>query len=160
MHAVRRVRLVDLVLEETRGGSPDPDEAARLLAGLLAEDPWRHIESSAGLRATLARLAWAKQALPELPDIGDREVAEAAATLCSGQRSLRGLRAADVENVLLAGLPPQCRAKLASVAPERWQLPSGRRVAIDYAAEAGPTVAAQVQEFFGTDESRWWRVRR
>jgi ATP-dependent helicase HrpB len=38
---------------------------------------------------------------------------------------------------------------LARHAPERATLPSGRAAVVDYAAPAGPTVRARLQEFFG-----------
>jgi len=37
-------------------------------------------------------------------------------------------------------------------APSRWTAPTGTRLAIDYGAEAGPTVSVRVQELYGLDE--------
>jgi len=73
----------------------------------------------------------------------------AAVSLLAGGSDLRPLRSADVAGALLGGWTHAQRQALERHAPDRLRLPSGRSAPIDYGAEAGPTVRARLQEFFG-----------
>jgi ATP-dependent helicase HrpB len=145
------VEFLDLPLEASRGGAPDPDRARELLQGLLARDPWRHLGDADALRSFLDRAAWLRAARPDrgVPELGDQAVAAAAGDLCVGRTDLAGLRGADVLQVLRAGLPAAVRTAIDREAPPTLALPSGRSARIDYAAPAGPTVSAAIQELFG-----------
>ncbi|MEM7198787.1 MAG: ATP-dependent helicase HrpB [Planctomycetota bacterium] len=149
---VRRRRFVDLVLEEKRGGRPDPDAAQQLLLTVLRADPFGRLAGDEDLQRFRARVAWLREAVPDLglPVIDEAAVVAAAEPLLAGRDRLAGLRAADVVAQLEYALPATGRRALQQDAPERLLLPSGRRAPIDYAAAAGPTVAARIQELFGS----------
>jgi ATP-dependent helicase HrpB len=150
VRALRRLYFHDLVLEEHAGGAAPRDAARELLTGELARDPWAHLGRQDELRAFLARLRWLRAHQPSLPlpEVDDALVAQAAAALLTG-RSLGELDGAPVLGALLGLLPPGTRALVDRAAPARVKLPAGREVRIDYAAQAGPTVAARIQDFFG-----------
>ena len=48
-------------------------------------------------------------------------------------------------------LPWNMRRRLEDEAPTHFAAPTGTRAAIDYEAEAGPTISIRVQELFGLD---------
>ncbi|MEZ5963371.1 MAG: ATP-dependent helicase HrpB [Planctomycetota bacterium] len=148
--ATRRVRYLDLPLSEVRVDA-DPEQAAALLGAELARDPWAVFGEHKELRAFVARLRWLREAAPDLgvPEFTDAEVAEVAAPLCLGARSLRDLRDASLQPLLEARLPPAVRGRLGELAPARIKLPSGRHAAVHYDKEQGPTVASRLQDFFG-----------
>jgi ATP-dependent helicase HrpB len=52
---------------------------------------------------------------------------------------------------LHALLPHELARRLPSEAPDRFTAPTGSELAIDYAAEAGPTISVKVQELFGLE---------
>jgi ATP-dependent helicase HrpB len=54
-----------------------------------------------------------------------------------------------LHDALLGLLDASQRAKLDTQAPTHFEAPTGTRVAVDYEAEAGPTIAIRVQELFG-----------
>ncbi|MCA8949168.1 MAG: ATP-dependent helicase HrpB, partial [Planctomycetes bacterium] len=128
--------------------------AAAKLLPLLAQDPWRWLgdeKRTADLRRLLARLAWLRERMPDLglPAFDDAALAAVAGELLADRTSLRELDPDALAHLLQSRLsPPQQRA-LRESAPDRIELPSGRAAKIDYAAAAGPTVAARLQEFFG-----------
>ena len=62
------------------------------------------------------------------------------------------MRDVQVKELVLANLSPLQRRTLQQAAPDRIELPTGRDAIVDYSAEAGPTVAARLQEFFGLPE--------
>ncbi len=149
--AAREVRYRDLVLERHRGGELPDGAAAALLQPLLAADPWRWFGAAPELRRLLARAEWLAARNPELglPRWDDAAVAAAALQLLGPGSDLRSLPVADLPQVLLAQCSPVQQRALREQAPDRIELPSGRAAVVDYAAPAGPTVRARLQEFFG-----------
>ncbi|MHC5065167.1 MAG: ATP-dependent helicase C-terminal domain-containing protein, partial [Planctomycetota bacterium] len=147
----RELRFFDLVISQTAGGNPSPEEVTALLRTRIGDDPWAFLEDSPELRGFLDRLAWLRQRTPDLglPQIGNEELAELLASLGSGVRSLKELRSLKILPALRSTLGSAAMAGLARSAPERVELPSGRRVRIDYSG-AEPSVAGKIQEFFGS----------
>ena len=153
VYAVRQVRYRDLPLRAARGGEPPLDEARALLLPILSRDPWRWLGEQKELRRFLGRMAWLAERAPDLdlPAFDDEAVASAALDLLVGT-DLKQLRDAKVKEVLIHRLSPQQQRTLKQAAPDRIELPTGRAAVVDYTAEAGPTVAARLQEFFGLPE--------
>ena len=151
--AVRQQRYRGLPLRAARGGEPPLDEARELLIPVLARDPWRWLGEQKELRRLLGRMSWLRERAPDLdlPAFDDEAVARAALDCLSGT-DLKQLRDAKLRDVLLHQLSPQQQRTLKQAAPDRIELPTGRAAVVDYTAEAGPTVAARLQEFFGLPE--------
>ncbi|HEB51656.1 MAG TPA: ATP-dependent helicase HrpB [bacterium] len=151
--AVREQRYYDLVLRAARGGELPAERVRELLLPVLAADPWRWLGEQKDLRRLVARVQWLRGRMPELelPPLDDDAIAAAAIDLLTGA-DLKQLRDARVKDLLLAQLTPAQRSALERSAPDRIALPSGRAAVVDYTAEAGPTVAARLQEFFGLRE--------
>ncbi|MBM4060211.1 MAG: ATP-dependent helicase HrpB, partial [Planctomycetes bacterium] len=149
--AVREQRYRDLALRAARGGDLPAGAAAARLQPLLAREPWRWLGEQKDCRRWLARAAWLRERLPDLglPAFDDAAVAAAAIGLLGDGTDLRALRDAALQDVLAAGLSQPQRRALQHQAPDRIELPSGRAAVVDYTAEAGPTIRARLQEFFG-----------
>ena len=143
-----------LVIEQSRHGSPDPKEAARLLAVKALEAGLERFTDPDEWRGFLARLRFAAQHSPLSPP-GDEEIRAALEDLCHGLRSFNELKAAasgdGLERSLLRRLGSA--AKLDEVAPERIRLPGGRSVKVNYAEGQPPWVASRLQDFFGMAET-------
>jgi ATP-dependent helicase HrpB len=148
-------RYRDLVLDERIRTDVDPVEASAALARAVAQDPARALGAHAELDALVARLAFLARHMPELGLAADPTplVADAAATLASGMRSLDDLRRADVPAAVAGLLTHRQRTALERDAPSHWTLPSGRRVPVAYARDRPPSVAARIQEVFGLAET-------
>jgi ATP-dependent helicase HrpB len=151
--AVRQHRYLDLPLRSARGGEVTGERARELLLPVLASDPWRWLGEQKDLRRLIARLQWLIERMPEVewPTIDDAAVATASIDMLSGT-DLKSLRDARVKELVLAQLTQQQQHTLKHAAPDRIELPTGRAAVVDYSAEAGPTVAARLQEFFGLPE--------
>ncbi len=67
-------------------------------------------------------------------------------------RGLRDLDDRALEQALMGLLDWDTRQRLDRLAPARFTTPLGSQLAIDYAAEAGPTVMVRVQEMFGLNQ--------
>jgi ATP-dependent helicase HrpB len=73
------------------------------------------------------------------------------APILEGRRTLASLTDKDLENALRSLIPWDVQKRLDAAAPARWTAPTGSRLAIDYAAEAGPTISVRVQELYGVE---------
>jgi ATP-dependent helicase HrpB len=72
--------------------------------------------------------------------------------LLDGRRSLRDVDGEALTGALMALLGWEGRKSVDRLTPSHFETPAGSRHAIDYEAEAGPTVTARVQAFFGLSD--------
>jgi ATP-dependent helicase HrpB len=149
---VRRLGAITLA-EQTLPVEAGEESAKALAAGILSLGldrlPW-----SKGLLQWRDRVMFLRRAEgDEWPDVSDPALTATASDwlvpALLGKTALGQLGAEEFADALHALLPWPLRRRLDAEAPTQFTLPSGRAVAIDYAAETGPTIAARVQEFFG-----------
>jgi ATP-dependent helicase HrpB len=92
----------------------------------------------------------------EWPDLSDAALAASAdewlAPALADKTALSQLGADELGNALANMLSWQLRRRLDDEAPTHFEAPTGTQAAIDYEAEAGPTIAIRVQELFGLDK--------
>jgi len=160
-HAAERVeRLSALFYEElavVESRSPAAGEQAeRILAERAMEAGVARFADAEEIERFLARLEFAS-AWTGLPVLGEKDVAQALASLCRGLASFRELEAAARNGGLLraleARLPEGAAAALERAAPASLRLPSGRQVRVNYARGQPPWIAGKIQEFFGMREA-------
>ena len=152
--AFERMRYRDLILEETRKPVPDPERASALLAEAALARGARSFGEEGEIDRLMARLAFVARAAPESAIVAptEEDVATALREACAGHRSFADLREAGVASSLLSRLPPDRRALLERLAPERVTLGNGRTVRVNYeAGEKPPWVESRLQDFFGSD---------
>ena len=149
--AVRRTRLEDLVIDEAPSAVPIGDESAAILASEAArrmEGGWQLDAAGLGYLARVRCLAaW----MPELglPDLGSDPLAALLPRLCMGRVSLAELRKAPLVPAVQSLLTSQQIAAIEREAPERWQVPSGSRIALVYEVGKSPVLEVRIQEVFG-----------
>ena len=132
-----------------------PDEAtARILSDgaiKLGLDrlPWTKALSQWREREMFLRKAEGE----EWPDLSDAALAARAeewlTPLCDGKTNVSAVAADDLWNAVTNLLPWNLRRRLDEEAPTHFEAPTGTQAAIDYGAEAGPTISIRVQELFG-----------
>ncbi len=138
----------NLVLEETRSGTPDPEQAAELLAERALEAGISRFVDREELDGFLARVAFASEhaAVPKI------DVESAFRELCRGRKSFAELR--NAASSMIAILEQRANSRLLNaVAPTRIHLSSGRQTQINYEVGKPPWVASRLQDFFGMRES-------
>ncbi|HEV2815612.1 MAG TPA: ATP-dependent helicase HrpB [Allosphingosinicella sp.] len=134
------------------GGQDSRAEPAAIEAALL-EGVRRHglglLPWNESARSLRSRAAFARRADPSIPDLSDDALAATLddwlPALLAGKRRL-----AEVEIAL--PLSWDERRRVDRLAPAHFEAPAGSRHAIDYEAEAGPTVTVRVQALFGLAE--------
>ena len=146
-------RLGAVLLAGGRDSRADPTAIeAALLEGVrrhgLGLLPWS--EATAGLRR---RAAFARELQPDLADVSDPALLESLddwlPPLLVGRTRLGEVDAGVLSGTLDALLGWEGRKSVDRMAPSHFESPAGSRHAIDYAAEAGPTVEVRAQALFG-----------
>jgi ATP-dependent helicase HrpB len=154
----RRVRrLGALLLEDKPITTPDPDKLkAAMLDGVrqmgLAGLPW-----SDELKVWRERIAFLRAADESWPDLSDEALLagldEWLGPFLDGVRRREHLQRVDLGAALRTLVPWEQARRLDSAAPTHIEMPSGSRVAIDYANPAEPTLSVRLQEMFGLTET-------
>jgi ATP-dependent helicase HrpB len=154
--ARRQLRLGELVLRDEALPDPPPAAVAAALigairAGGLAVLPWR--KEAAQLRARIMFLRRVEGADAGWPDLGDDALLAGLedwlAPSLDGITRLAQLDRLDLAAILRARLDWARQRALDEKAPSHLTVPSGSRLAIDYAAGETPTLAVRLQEMFG-----------
>lgn len=149
---------VEAVIERRLGGitlsrGPDPDggDPAELLLRAVRDHglailPWSEADTAYRARARFAGIPGLEDA--DLMASLDDWLAPA----LSGKRRMRELSGGALSAALRNRLDWNGQKALERLAPVDYRTPAGSHHAIDYAAEAGPTVTARVQAFFGLED--------
>ena len=154
----RRVRrLGAIVLSEVRLDAPDPDALAAAVRHGVRSEGLGLLRWSEHARRLRDRLATLHRVFGDSEDGGWPDVSDAALLAdpdrwwipaLARARSRADLSRVDAAAVLRTLLDHRQAARLDELAPERIQVPSGARIAVDYSADQ-PVLAVKVQEVFG-----------
>jgi ATP-dependent helicase HrpB len=147
----RRLGTIALV-QQTRKVEPS-DETARLLAEGIAlvgigKLPWNRSLTQWRDRVMFLRRAEGD----EWPDLSDTALAaniDWLVAASAGKTAASDFSSDDLSAALLELLPWPLRRRLDAEAPTHFEAPTGTHAAIDYEAEAGPTISIRLQELFG-----------
>jgi ATP-dependent helicase HrpB len=153
LRARRARRLGAIALaEQTRRVEPN-DETTRLLAAGIARAGVGKLPWTKALTQWRDRVMFLRRAEgDEWPDLSDAALAANInwfSTLFAGKTAISDLSPDDLHSGLTELLPWPLRRRLETEAPTHFEAPTGTRVAIDYEAEAGPTISIRLQELFG-----------
>ncbi len=153
----RRGRRLGAIMLSEGGDSSAPPEAvaAALVEGVRTHGlellPW-----SEGARSLRRRAAFAARFDPSVPELSDEALRgsldEWLPLLVAGKRRLSEIDPAALAGVLDALLGWEGRKSVDRLAPASFETPARSSHAIDYEAEAGPTVTVRVQALFGLAE--------
>jgi ATP-dependent helicase HrpB len=153
--AKRGRRLGAITLSEGRDSKAAPEDiSAGLVEGVRSHGlhllPWSDAAISLRKRAAFARR------FESLPDLTDEALLatldEWLPLLVGGKRRLADIDAGALTGTLEALLGWDGRKAVNRLAPAAFTTPAGSSHAIDYEAEAGPTVTTRVQALFGLSE--------
>jgi ATP-dependent helicase HrpB len=152
LRARRSRRLGAIVLaEQTRRVVPN-EIAARLLAESVARIieklPWS--KSALQLRDRVMFLRHAEgDEWPDLSNVALAATYDWMLPVFAGKASVAEISPDELHAALIGLLAWPLRRRLDAEAPTHFEAPTGSRVAIDYEAEAGPTISIRLQELFG-----------
>jgi ATP-dependent helicase HrpB len=160
--AERRTQFRDLVLEAERVEDVPLDEAARILgeevlAGRCVLKNWNE-----AVEQWILRVNWLHEWMPELeiPAIGEEDRKALVEQICHGATSYKEIKDKAVWPVVKAWSSGQQQAWVEEYAPERIELPGGRKAKVIYSADGPPTLAARIQDLYGVKQGLWIAQRR
>jgi ATP-dependent helicase HrpB len=153
--ARRITRLGALTLEERSLPNPDPALLRQALLDAVRGQGLAILPWSAEASRLRQRLAFLHQLDPAWPDVSDAALLERLEAwlgpqLGTGRKHFTGL---DLAAALQDSLPWKERGLLDQLAPDRWEVPTGSRLAIDYSDPEAPVLAVRLQEVFGMTET-------
>lgn len=153
--ATRRVAWEGLVLEQSAVQLPEGDEVARILAEAAAGALPQVLPKDDAISGFLARVAALRGWMPELkfPALDEELIRESLPALCAGRKSFAELRKAPWLEFLRGLLSYEQLQLLNREAPERLQVPTGSRIALQYEPGRPPILAVRIQEVFGLAET-------
>lgn len=152
IQARHRTLWFDLVLQEHPAALDRHTDVADALA-TAAVTRWSRVfpPDDPAVGQLIARVQCLRAWLPEagFPAWEDAELQALLPQLAAGCRSFKELRAAPWTMFLKQSLTSTQQTLLDREAPERLTVPSGSRIALDYAAGRAPILAVRIQEVFG-----------
>ncbi|WP_022824275.1 ATP-dependent helicase HrpB [Hymenobacter norwichensis] len=158
--ARRLRRLGALVLSDTQLNNPNPELIAKALLEALRTAGITRLPWSEAAMALRQRLAFLHHHFPDSwPEVSDEvlaaELDDWLGPQLIGLKSLNEVSRLDWNELLLQRLPGGWaqRQELDRLAPSQLEVPSGSRVALDYADPAVPVLAVKLQELFGLTET-------
>jgi ATP-dependent helicase HrpB len=141
----------EITLHETRRPAPPSPEAGRLLAAAAQAIGWSRLLGEEGFTNLVARLELFRQTFPEnadaLPD--ENAIEQVLLDACAERTSFAELRAAGLEGLLSARVPPELWSRLRRETPARVRLGGGREVPVQYERGRLPWIQSRLQDFFG-----------
>jgi ATP-dependent helicase HrpB len=154
--ARRRVRFDDLVLEEGPVALPSSEEVAAALVQAAAERLERAFPVDdaevAGFRSRAQCLAaWMPDL--DLPLLDDAALRGLLPQVAAGRRSLEEVRRGPWLEAMRSVFNWQQLQAVEREAPERIEVPSGSRIAVQYEVGRPPILAVRIQEVFGLLET-------
>jgi ATP-dependent helicase HrpB len=148
----RRTRLFrDLVLDFTEQDTTDVEAAARILTGevIAGRCPLKNWDDA--VEQWFVRLECLRGWMPELelPAADEEARRTIIGQICHGAFTYKAIKDAEVWPALRSWLSPQGQRRLDQFAPERFELPGGRKAKIIYIPDSAPMTAARIQDLYG-----------
>ncbi len=149
----RTVRFRDLILRSRDSDSVPEDAAAALLAAEVKAGrcPLKAWDDSVEQWITRVNLVaeWCPEW--EIPAIGDTDRQMLIEQICLGASSYREIKERPVWPVVKTWLSHPQLDLVEKMAPERLEMPNGRKFKIAYAGKAAPTIAVRIQDLYGVE---------
>jgi ATP-dependent helicase HrpB len=151
--ARKTTRFHDLVLRSKETDEVPQDQAAALLAEVVTSgqhslENWNHDVEQWIVRLNFLATTFPEWELPPLTDTDRRILIE---QICYGATSIREMKDRSVWPVVKSWLSPAQQTLVEDHAPERFELPKGRRAKITYAPGQPPVLAARIQDLYGVE---------
>jgi ATP-dependent helicase HrpB len=144
VEAVSALLYDELVIQESRGATPEPEATADLLVRKALEVGLARFVDEDALNLFLARVDFAGLEKPDLTYVLH--------SLCAGLRSFAELKSAAKDFIPM--LEQQMDAgRLREIAPLRIRLQNGRQTRVHYEHGKPPWIASPLQDFFGMRET-------
>ena len=153
--ANQQILFRDLVLEARRSAAPPADEAASILAeevlkGTLTLKSWDHTVEQWILRVNCLAKWCPDLKLPTITDDGRQAMIQ---QVCRGAISYKDIKDKPVWPAVKLWLSGAQQALVEKHAPERLDLPNGRKAKVTYSADAEPFISMRIQDLYDVKQT-------
>ncbi len=152
---VRREKLFrDLVIESQDRDAEPSSEASACLAQAVANGDLTLNQWNDSVEQWIARVNFLAGALPEhhISIIGAAEREYIVQLACEGATNYREIKDRPILNFARSILTPAQQQLVEKHAPERLELPGGRRAKITYGPDSSPVLSARIQDLYGVTD--------
>ena len=138
----------DLVIESQDRDAEPSAESALCLANEVLAGALKLVEWNEAVEQWIERVNFLARAIPEqnLPTIGNPEREQVVLTACEGATSYRDIKDRPILPIVRALLTDAQQRLVERQAPDRFELPGGRRAKVSYAAGSDPVLSARIQD--------------
>lgn len=159
--AEQQLRLDQLIIERKELSTPSEETVVSALCHMIQKQglqllPWNDALQQWRDRVMFLHKQFQNQADNPWPDLSEQyllaNLPEWLGPYLGKVRQLSDLKKLALSDILLAQLPWPLPQQLEQLAPERFRVPSGSRIRIDY-SESPPVLAVKLQEMFGSVET-------
>jgi ATP-dependent helicase HrpB len=152
--ARKTVRFRDLVLRAKETDQVPLNEAAALLAAEVESGECVLKNWDDAVEQWITRVNLLAGWFPEweLPPIGPEDRRLLREQICHGAISYREIKERPVWPVVKSWLAPAQQQLIDDYAPERMEMPNGRKFKIVYSPTAAPVIAARIQDLYGVEQ--------
>jgi ATP-dependent helicase HrpB len=153
--ARRQTLFRDLLLKAEVTEKAPREEAAKVLADAVTSGTCILVNWDHAVEQWITRLNRLREWMPELelPGIGDDERRTLVEQICDGGMTYKEIKERAVWPVVKSWLSAMQQGMVDRYAPERIELPNGKKWKITYDAKAAPVIAARIQELYGVEGS-------
>ena len=153
--ARRETRFRDLVLKVEQTDKTPPGEAAVILAREVLAGSCPLVNWDNAVDQWIVRLNRLREWMPELelPALEDGDRTALIEQICYGANTYKDIKERQVWPVVKSWLSGQQQEMLEKFAPERLEMPNGRKFKIVYEEKGQPTIAVRIQDLYGVEQS-------
>lgn len=152
---IRREKIFrDLVIESQDRDADSSPAATACLAAVVMEGDLKLTQWDDAVEQWIERVNFLSRAWPEqnLPHIGAEEREYIVHLACENATNYREIKDRPILSLARSILEPAQQHLVDKHAPERLELPGGRRAKITYSADADPVLGARIQDLYGVNE--------
>lgn len=152
---VRREKVFrDLVIEAQDRDATPSAEATICLAQVVRDGDLKLTAWDDAVEQWIERVNFLARILPDqgLPALGPEEREYIVHLACEGATSYREIKDRPILPLARSLLEPAQQHLVDRHAPERFELPGGRRAKITYGTDQGPVLGARIQDLYGVEE--------
>ena len=154
VHGRRQTSFHDLVLRSEPADVPLEQAAALLakevVAGTCPLKNWDNAVEQWIVRVNCAAAWFPEQGIPAIAETDKLLMIE---QICAGAFSFKEIKDRPVWPTVKSWLPAHQQQLVEQLAPERLELPNGRKAKVAYSAFGPPTIAARIQDLYGVERT-------
>lgn len=151
----RSRKFIGVVIDSSTASAAGDDGCGGILAEKVLDGELKISSWDERIEHFLQRVRWVAEAFErdDLPDYDYEDIACVVSEFCEGEYSWKGIKNKEILPYFENAMPWKDLEFIRKMAPERIELPCGRRMRIKYEPGRRPRGVARIQELYGLEDS-------